>query len=98
MFGAHVRVSLWFFGARVTLVFWCARARLARIDPTHFELVPAGWESDDALWNDAYLLQPGMPQGVCQAHTPGVFSRAWSAGTAVLDCNTWSAQLPFPSL
>ena len=59
-----------------------------------------GWESDDAVWNAAYLLQPGEPVGDCEeeAGAAGVFSRRWSNGVAKLDCNTWSAVLPFPSL
>jgi hypothetical protein len=57
-----------------------------------------GWESDDRQWNDLFYLQVGAPLGLCSEGAPGVFSRAYSAGTASLDCNTWSAELPFPAL
>ena len=57
-----------------------------------------GWESDDATWNDIYLLQPGEPVGLCAEPKPGIFTREWSHGTATLDCNTFAASLPFPSL
>jgi len=57
-----------------------------------------GWESDDSKWNDIFLLQAGTPTGLCTEEEIGIFSRQWSAGKATLDCNTWSANLPFPSL
>ena len=43
-----------------------------------------GWESDDVLWNDVWLLQPGQSTGTCEETTPGVFSREWSQGAASL--------------
>jgi hypothetical protein len=59
-----------------------------------------GWESDDKQWNDIFYLQVGTPLGLCSedSQTPGVFSRVYTAGTAVLDCNQWTASLPFPSM
>ena len=38
----------------------------------------------------------GTPVGRCTevAGRPGVFTRAWSSGAVVLDCNTWTAELP----
>ena len=57
-----------------------------------------GWESDDATWNPMYKLQPGVPEGACVESKPGVFSRKWSNGEVQLDCNEWSAELPFPTL
>ncbi len=57
-----------------------------------------GWYSSDKDWDPLFLLQPGTPQGLCTEATPGVFARAWSAGTAELDCNAWTASLPFPTL
>jgi hypothetical protein len=61
-----------------------------------------GWESDDRNWNDIFYLQVGAPltggAGLCAEGPSGVFMRAYSAGTAMLDCNAWSAKLPFPSL
>jgi len=57
-----------------------------------------GWESDDRQWNDIFYLQAGTPTGLCVESPAGVFSRAWMAGTAVIDCNQWTASLPFPAL
>ena len=57
-----------------------------------------GWESDDRKWNDIFYLQPGVPTGHCEEREAGVFTRDWSAGTAALDCNSFTATLPFPSL
>jgi len=57
-----------------------------------------GWESDDRNWKDIFLLQVGTPTGICSEGPPGVFKREWTAGTAELDCNTYTATLPFPSL
>jgi hypothetical protein len=53
---------------------------------------------DDKNWDKIFLLQPGVPDGLCTEAISGVFTRQWSAGTASLDCNTFSADLPFPSL
>ena len=52
----------------------------------------------DADWSPLFALDVGVPLGLCQEGLPGVFSRKWSKGLAKLDCNTWSAQLPFGSL
>ena len=57
-----------------------------------------GWESDDRKWNDVFLLQPGAPEGLCRETSPGVFARQWTAGVAKLDCNSYTASLPFPAL
>ena len=61
-----------------------------------------GWESDDRNWNDIFYLQVGEPlpggAGICNEGPSGVFTRAYTAGTASLDCNAWTALLPFPSL
>jgi hypothetical protein len=57
-----------------------------------------GWESDDRAWNDIFLLQAGTPTGLCEERPAGIFTRAWTAGTALLDCNQWTADLPFPAL
>jgi hypothetical protein len=57
-----------------------------------------GWYSNDEDWDELFLLQAGVPTALCQEAPAGVFSRRWSAGTAALDCNSWSASLPFPSL
>ena len=57
-----------------------------------------GWESDDKDWNDLFWLQVGVPLALCNETAPGVFERQYSQGTATLDCNTWSAGLPFQPL
>jgi hypothetical protein len=57
-----------------------------------------GWESDDRMWHDIFLLQVGTPTGTCQSNGHGVYTRDFTKGTAKLDCNTWQANLPFPSL
>ena len=57
-----------------------------------------GWYSNDQQWSSLFLLQPGTPTALCAEGPPGVFSRAWTEGTAELDCNEWTASLPFPSL
>jgi hypothetical protein len=59
-----------------------------------------GWESDDKRWpsSDVFLLDPGTPQGLCKQEQPGVYSRQWSNGKVSLDCNDWTASLPFPRI
>ncbi len=57
-----------------------------------------GWESDDRNWNDLFYLQVGTPTTLCAEGPAGVFSRVYTEGTATLDCNSWTAMLPFPSL
>jgi len=58
-----------------------------------------GWESDDNDWHDIFLLQPGVPTGLCKEQgTSGVFTRAWTNGVAELDCKKWQAHLPFPAM
>lgn len=59
-----------------------------------------GWESDDKKWDDIFLLQAGEPKGLCveTGSSSGIFEREWSNGKATLDCNTYTAELPFPSL
>ena len=57
-----------------------------------------GWESGDEKWDDIFLLQVGTPLGLCEEISEGVFQRRYSLGIASLDCNSWTASLPFPSL
>ena len=45
-----------------------------------------------------FLLQAGEPLGLCTQPSPGVFKRVWSLGVASLDCNAYTADLPFPFL
>ena len=69
---------------------------------TYFSLelgwLGGGWESDQRNWDPIFLLNVGEPNGECEESPSGVFWRKWSLGTPVLDCNKWSAQLPFGSL
>jgi hypothetical protein len=57
-----------------------------------------GWESDDRNWNDLFYLQVGEPTALCAEGPNGVFSRAYTLGTASVDCNAWAATLPFSPL
>jgi hypothetical protein len=69
--------------------------------PAHrppYAYIGFGWESDDRNWNDAFYLQTGEPTELCVEAPSGVFSRDWTMGTATLNCNDWTASLPFPSL
>lgn len=54
------------------------------------------WQDDQ--WNELFDLDVGEPLGLCSEGPPGVFSRAWSKGTAALDCNAWQATLDFSLL
>ena len=40
----------------------------------------------------------GVPKGACAEAPKAVFSRKWSKGTPLLDCNTYTAHLPFDLL
>ena len=44
------------------------------------------------------LLDAGEPTALCVEAPANVFSRAWTKGVAVLDCNRFEAALPFESL
>ena len=57
-----------------------------------------GWYSDDRDWDPIFLLDAGEPRGLCTESPANVFSRPWRNGIAALDCNTFEAALPFPSL
>lgn len=50
----------------------------------------------------ALLLQPGEPMAgaarLCRKEGGGVYSRAWTAGIARLDCAAWTSELPFPAV
>ena len=66
-------------------------------------LPPGAWcECLDSLTahslTSIFHLQAGTPTGVCVEESPGVFSRQWTAGKAALDCHSYTAALPFPSL
>lgn len=53
-----------------------------------------GWESDMRDWRPEFLWQVGEPQGPCAEGPTGVFTRPWTYGNAVLNCNTWTAVVP----
>ena len=53
-----------------------------------------GWESDMRDWRPEFLWQVGEPQGPCTEAPSGVFTRPWSYGDAVVNCNTWTATVP----
>lgn len=54
----------------------------------------------DASWSPLFALDVGEPAGgaLCVEAPPGVFTRAWTRGTPALDCNAWTAELPFEAL
>ena len=54
-----------------------------------------GWYSNDQNWDPLFLLQAGEPRGLCQEGPVNVFTRAWTMGVAALDCNNFTATLPF---
>lgn len=55
-----------------------------------------GWNGGPLpRWDAAFDMQVGTPLGLCSSASAGVFTRAWSAGRATLDCNTFTATLDF---
>jgi hypothetical protein len=52
----------------------------------------------DSSWHPLFATDVGTPQGLCYESAPNVFARQWSKGVASLDCNTYTAGLPFGSL
>jgi hypothetical protein len=54
----------------------------------------------DDSWSPLFALDVGEPLNgaLCVESPVGVFSRVWTKGTPVLDCNTWTSVLPFNSL
>ena len=52
----------------------------------------------DSIWNPLFGMDVGVPQGLCQEKSARVFSRVWSKGTVMLDCNLYTAKLPFSLL
>jgi len=54
----------------------------------------------DASWSPLFALDVGEPAAgaLCVEAPAGVFSRAWTKGVPSLDCNTWTAELPFAPL
>ena len=54
----------------------------------------SGWESGNDAWHDAFLYQVGEPLGLCAEQPPGVFSRPWTYGLAMLNCTSFTASVP----
>lgn len=46
-------------------------------------------------WEPLFDLDVGEPLGLCAQTAPGAFSRAWTKGTAAIDCNTFTAEIDF---
>lgn len=53
-----------------------------------------GWESDMKDWREEFLWQVGEPSTGCAEGPTGVFSRQWTYGKVVMDCNKWTATIP----
>jgi len=53
-----------------------------------------GWSSGQERWRQEFLWDVGTPQGLCAEVSPGVFSRKWTYGNAVLDCLSWNGLVP----
>ena len=51
-------------------------------------------------WDPLFALDVGEPLDLCSESKdhPMVFSRTWTKGVASLDCNTYTASLPFSTL
>jgi hypothetical protein len=56
--------------------------------------IGSGWKSGGVDWTDAFLLDVGVPLGLCSQISSGVFHRTWTYGDVILDCNTWTATIP----
>ena len=57
--------------------------------------VGTSYALNDENWNPLFAMDVGVPHSQCVEEPSGVFSRKWSKGTAALDCNTYTAHLPF---
>ena len=56
-----------------------------------------GWESDQRSWRSEFLWDVGAPSpvgSICAEGPANVFSRTWTHGTVLLDCNTYTATIP----
>ena len=74
-----------------------ANATLAAFLVTRPPIAFLGGRLDDRDWHPLFALDVGEPAdgALCRETAGGVFSRRWSRGTASLDCNTFTAGLPF---
>jgi hypothetical protein len=52
----------------------------------------------DTSWHPLFATDVGTPLGLCYEKAPNIFARKWSKGEASLDCNTYTAGLPFGML
>ncbi len=50
---------------------------------------------DTTLYHDLMLLLVGTPLGLGYRVAPGIYARNYTKGSAVIDCNKWTAQLNF---
>lgn len=54
--------------------------------------------SNNKYWSPLFALDVGEPTSMCYESSEGVFRRNWTRGVAELDCNTYTANLPFSTL
>eukprot|EP01048_Picozoa_sp_COSAG05_P025389 COSAG05_NODE_6435_length_958_cov_4.103609_1_plen_159_part_00 len=73
--------------------FLITRGRIAFIGSGVFSPPVEPHATDDIFRQ----LDVGTPTGLCKEGPPGRFSRAWSKGSASLDCNAWTSTLNFPT-
>jgi len=59
--------------------------------------VGKGWTGGVGMmdWDPRFDFDVGEPLGLCAQRAPGVFERAWTKGLVELDCNAFTAVLPF---
>ena len=63
---------------------------------TPYSWIGWGWQGCSIPpWPPQFDLDTGGPTGNCTEGPAGVFSRPFQRGVAALDCNTWTASLPF---
>jgi len=56
-----------------------------------------GWDgkpNDQVNWLEAFNYDVGEPTGLCAEVQAGIFTRSWSYGTAMLDCNAFVGTIP----
>jgi hypothetical protein len=75
-----------------------ANTTLAAFLVTRPPIAFIGERLSDDNWSPLFALDVGAPEGLCAEGPAGVFTRSWSKGLAALDCNTFTASLPFDTL